>query len=160
MVALSSEQVWEELENNMFAVVGMVTARNESRTAGIVYAVHNRKLYFGTLKASWKARHIAGNGHVSVTAAIPKRIPFVPWVKIPAATITFPGQARILSADEGDPEVDHALHSGMEGAEDIKANSVVIEITPEKNFVTYGVGVSLQTMRDPAESMGKVSVGT
>ncbi len=81
MVALVSEQVWSELENNMFAVVGMVTAKNESRTAGIVYAVRNRKLYFGTLKESWKARHIAANGHVSVTVPIAKRIPFVPWVR-------------------------------------------------------------------------------
>jgi hypothetical protein len=160
MVALVSEQVWSELENNMFAVVGMVTAKNESRTAGIVYAVRNRKLYFGTLKESWKARHIAANGHVSVTVPIAKRIPFVPWIKIPAATITFPGQARVLSPEQVDPEVDRALHSGMEGAEDVIANSIVVEITPEKNFVTYGVGVSLKTMRNPAESMGKIAVGT
>jgi len=35
--------VWTEITKNLFAVIGMVTTRGESRTSGIVYIVHKRK---------------------------------------------------------------------------------------------------------------------
>jgi hypothetical protein len=42
-VVLSSKQVWGELENNLFAVLGMVTTKGEARTVGIVYVVHMQR---------------------------------------------------------------------------------------------------------------------
>jgi hypothetical protein len=36
MAELTSSQVWAEIEKQMFAVLGMVTAKNEARTAGVV----------------------------------------------------------------------------------------------------------------------------
>ncbi|MDX1415871.1 MAG: hypothetical protein R3293_16870 [Candidatus Promineifilaceae bacterium] len=47
---LTSTQVWKAVENEFFAVIGMVTAKREARTVGIVYVVCDRKLYFGSLK--------------------------------------------------------------------------------------------------------------
>jgi nitroimidazol reductase NimA-like FMN-containing flavoprotein (pyridoxamine 5'-phosphate oxidase superfamily) len=75
---LTSEQVWKELEKEIFAVLGMVTAKGEARPVGVVYIVHNRKLYISTGNKSWKARHVGGNPHVSITVPIAKRVPIMP----------------------------------------------------------------------------------
>ena len=45
---LTANQVWEAVEKESFAIIGMVTAKNEARTVGIVYVVRDRKLYFGS----------------------------------------------------------------------------------------------------------------
>ena len=45
---LTTDRVWEAIERELFAVIGMVTAAGEARTAGIVYIVRDRKLYIGT----------------------------------------------------------------------------------------------------------------
>ena len=158
MADLTTAQVWQEIEKELFAVVGMVSARNEARTAGIVYTVHQRKLYFGTNRHEWKTRHMAQNPNVSVTIPIAKRIPFLPWIKIPAATITFPGIAKMLENGETPAAVTEALHDGVEMTEEDQAASVIFEITPQKQFITYGVGVSLQTMRDTEKARGRVAV--
>ena len=71
---LTSDQVWQAIEKELFAVLGMVTAQGEARTVGIVYIVRDRKLYIGTDQAAWKARHVAANPHVSITIPIAKRI--------------------------------------------------------------------------------------
>ena len=58
---LKSEQVWQAIEKEIFAVIGMVTAKNEARTVGVVYVVQEQKLYISSKKDAWKARHIAAN---------------------------------------------------------------------------------------------------
>ena len=58
-IQLTTDQVWQEIEQNLFAVLGMVTPTGEARTVGIVYVVDDHKLYIGTQKAAWKAKHIA-----------------------------------------------------------------------------------------------------
>lgn len=152
---LSSEQVWQAIEKELFAVVGMVTSRHEARTAGVVYVVRDRKLYVATGADTWKARHIAANPSVSVTIPIAKRIPIMPWMKIPAATITFAGTARILAAKDAPRELLAAIFRGMADDAKMIAESCLIEITPIKDFVTYGVGVSLMQMRDPEQARGR-----
>jgi nitroimidazol reductase NimA-like FMN-containing flavoprotein (pyridoxamine 5'-phosphate oxidase superfamily) len=156
---LTPEQVWEAIEKELFGVIGMVTAGNEARTVGIVYVVKNRRLYIGTNKNAWKVRHIAQNPHVSMTIPIHKRIPIMPWVKIPAATITFCGEAKILEPGETPTEILKALYRGMAENEELMAESCLIEVTPIKEFVTYGVGVSLMQMRDPEQARGRAPVG-
>jgi hypothetical protein len=47
-VELSTEEVWQTIDKELFAVVGMVNAANEARTAGLVYIVRDRKLYLAT----------------------------------------------------------------------------------------------------------------
>ncbi len=155
MANLTTAQVWAEIENQMFGIVGMVSAKNEARTAGIVYIVRDHKLYFGTAKAEWKTRHIAQNQNVSMTIPIAKRIPFMPWIKIPQATITFAGVANVMGSDEAPAEIVQTLHADISG---VDHETTIIEITPVKEFVTYGVGVSLQTMRDTVKARGRVAV--
>ncbi len=155
---LSTEQVWQAIEKELFAVVGMVTANHEARTVGVVYVVRDRRLYISTLVQAWKARHIAANPHVSLTIPIAKRIPVMPWIKIPAATITFAGTARVFPAREATPDLLRAILGPM--AEDDKtiADTSVIEVTPVGEFVTYGVGVSLRDMRQPELARGRTAV--
>ena len=157
-IQLTADQVWEAVEKELFAVLGMVTANNEARTVGVVYVVHDRKLCIVTGKDTWKARHTAANHHVSVTIPIAKRIPVMPWVKIPAATITFSGTARVLPAREAPPELLRALMRGLAVDEEAVAGSCLIEVTPEKEFVTYGVGVPMMRMRHPEQARGRAPV--
>lgn len=160
---LTTETVWRALEKELFAVLGMVTAKQEARTVGIVYvckpSVWDSKLYIGTGKTSWKARHIGANSHVSMTVTQHKRIPFMPWMKIPPATITFHGTARLIPAAEVESDVLAALFRGMVKDAQRVAESVVIEVTPQGQFVTYGIGVSLWAMRSPEQARGRVAVG-
>ncbi len=155
---LTTEQVWRELEKRSFAVLGFVTARGEARTAGIVYVVRDRQLYITTGRHSWKARHIATNPHVSLTVTIPKRIPFVPWVHIPAATITFQGVASVYAIEEVPPEIPRALLRGLDLGAEARNEISVIRVRPAGEFVTYGVGVSLPVMRRPEAARGRAAV--
>lgn len=157
---LTTEQVWLAIEKELFAVLGMVTAKQEARTVGVVYVVAERRLYIGTGRDAWKVKHVAANPHVSVTIPIAKRIPLMPWFKIPAATITFCGTARVLDAGEAPPELLRAVFRGLADNEELVAGSCLIEVTPEKEFITYGVGVSLMQMRDTKKARGRVPVGS
>lgn len=157
---LTADQVWKEIEANLFAVLGMVAPTGEARTVGIVYVVDDHKLYIGADKAAWKAKHIARNPHVSVTVPIAKRIPFAPWIKIPAATITFSGVAHVLEHRQVKADVLMRLYRGVVKDEQALAASCVIEVTPQEDFITYGVGVSLMQMRFPDRARGRVAVGS
>lgn len=157
-IQLSSEQVWSELEKELFAVLGMVTAKKEARTVGIVYIIHNRRFYISSEKDAWKVRHIESNPYVSITVPIGKRIPIMPWIKIPAATITFSGKGSVHKPEEVGQEILHKLLRGLETDSEELANMRIIEIEPKDDFVTYGVGVSLMTMRNPDKARGRVSV--
>ena len=156
--SITTDQVWREVEKQLFAVIGMVTARGEARTAGIVYVVRGRQIYIATNQHAWKTKHIAQNPRVSLTVTIPKGIPLMPWIKIPAATITFRGEASVLGLQAVDPEILKTLLRGLEVTEDLVANACVIRVQPVGQFITYGVGVSLMTMRKTDEARGRVGV--
>lgn len=157
-VQLTPQQVWQAIEKEMFAVIGMVSAGCEARTVGVVYVVRDHKLYVATGIETWKARHIAGNPHVSVTIPIAKRIPIMPWIKIPAATITFPAQARLVPAGDAPPDLLRAILRHKADDTELVAGSCLIEVTPEKEFVTYGVGIPLMQMREPEMARGRAPV--
>jgi hypothetical protein len=158
MAELTTAQVWEQINSQMFAVIGMVSAQGQGRTAGVVYTTHGGRLYFSTYDSEWKARHIAANAAVSVTIPIAKRIPFVPWVKIPPATITFPAIARILPLAELAAEAREPLVHGLEFGDGSRGELIAVEITPQGDYVTYGVGVSLREMRDTEAARGRAPV--
>ena len=155
---VTSEQIWKELSNQIFAVLGMVTPRGEARTIGIVYIVHKNKIYVATSKISWKARHIQSNPHTSMTIPIAKRIPFLPWIKIPAATITFSGNAKVMEPQALKEDVLHSLLQGNEKDREMLSTLSILEIAPVGEFVTYGVGIPLMQMRFPDKARGRVPV--
>ena len=154
---ITTDQVWQKIEAQMFAVLGHTTPKGEPRTSGIVYAVRNRRLYIGVYRESWKPRHIARHPRVSVTVTIPKRIPFMPWVKLPPATITFQGEAEVMPFEEADAGAQEALQAGgVQHAPGVQMD--MIKITPAGEFLTYGVGVSMKTMLRPHDATGRAPV--
>ena len=155
---LSSEQVWQTLEKELFAVLGMVTAQGEARTVGIVYVAHDKKIYIASGKDTWKMRHVRANPHVSLTVAIPKRIPLMPFIKIPAATITFNGAARVVEVAAVSAAVKKSLLRGLDLESELVKSMAIMEIQPFGEFITYGIGVSLMTMRHPDEARGRAPV--
>ncbi len=158
MAQINKRQVWQEINKQLFSVLGMVTPNGEARTVGIVYVEDDGKLYISSQKQAWKVRHIAQNPHVSLTVPIHKRIPFLPWIKIPAATITFAGAAQLLNYDQTSSSTIQKLFRGMEFSAEERDKLAIIEVTPVGNFITYGVGVSLSEMRDPQMARGRVAV--
>lgn len=156
--SLTSQEVWAELGKQLFAVLGMVTAENQSRTVGVVYVARDHKLYVATGKETWKVRHVENNPHVSVTVPIAKRIPMMPWIRIPAATITFSGEAAVRELSELDEPLLQALLRGLQELPQTHESMCIIEIEPKKEFITYGVGVSLMTMRNTQMARGRVPV--
>lgn len=155
---MESRQVWQVLEKELFAVLGMVTAKGEARTVGIVYVAHNKRIYIASGKETWKMRHVAANPNVSLTVAIPKRIPLMPFIKIPAATITFSGKARVLDVAEVSAAVKKSLLRGLDIESDLVKSMGVMQIEPVGDFITYGIGVPMMTMRHPDEARGRAPV--
>ena len=156
---LTSDQVWEVIEKQNFGVLGMVTAKHEARTTGIVYILGGRRLYIGTWTSMWKVRHVKQNPHVSVTVPIHKRVPFMPWIKVPAATITFCGKADVIAALDAPRKLLERLYHGVASDEQKMARYSLIEVTPVGEFLTYGIGMSMLDMRDPQKARKRVPVG-
>jgi hypothetical protein len=160
MVDLTTEDVWRVLKKQNFMVVGMVSARGQARTAGVVPYTVNRTLWFTTNDVEWKARHIAVNPEVSVTVAIPKRVPLLPWIKVPAATITFSGVAEVVPADRMPDVARRALTKGVKQPVGGSHGTLLgIGIRPVGDFITYGVGVSVVKMLDPMAAAGRAPSG-
>ena len=155
---LQSQLVWEEIGQQLFCVLGMVSAAGEARTVGVVYLVQDHKLYIGTGMKTWKARHIAANPAVSITIPIPKRVPLLPWIKIPQATITFAGRARVFPARGADPQLLRLVFQHYADDPEFMKDNCLIEVTPRGEFLTYGVGIPLMQMRHPEQAHGRAPV--
>ena len=156
---VSTHSVWQALGKQSFAVLSWVTPKGEARSAGIIYLTKDRKLIIGAESDSWKARHIRANPHVSMTVVFKRRVFYLPWIRIPDATIAFRGRARIIEPADVDPQILHELEQGMEPDPERNANTCFIEVTPEGDFVTYGIDVPAAAMGDPAKAMGRAAVG-
>ena len=89
-----------------------------------------------------------------MTIPIAKRVPLVPWVKIPAATITFSATAQILEKNQ----LDAALFDKLYRHDAARGGWCAIEVTPRRDFVTYGIGVTLWAMRSPERARARVPV--
>ena len=76
---------------------------------------------------------------------------------IPPATVSFHAAAVVHRADS--PRVRPLLKEPASLLpQERRASAAVIEIIPEGWFVTYGVGVSLLRLRDPAAAGARVAV--
>ena len=155
---VTTKAVWDILSKNVFAVLSWVTPSGRARSAGIVYIVRNDKLLIGTDTSSWKALHIRKNPSVSITATFSRRIPLLPWIPIPDATITFHGRARVVEPSDVDSSLAADLTKGMVVDNDFLAKTCVIEVSPEGEFLTYGMGVSLMAMRDATKAQGRAAI--
>ena len=154
---LSSEQVWRQISKASFAVLSHVTPEGEPRSSGVVYRTLGRRLYVAVAPDSWKARHVAVDGRVSLTVPVRRGGVLALLMPIPPATISFHGRAIVHPADS--PEIGQFLDElGSLLPAERRASATIIEIVPEGAFMTYGIGISLAKMRDPAAARGRVPV--
>ena len=82
----------------------------------------------------------------------------MPWIRIPAATITFQGEAEVHDFDGIPQEIQQALLKGIEFEPEAVSDLCIIRVRPTGRFLTYGVGVSLQQMRNPELARGQAPV--
>ena len=153
---LTGDQVWRKLAKASFAVLSHVTPAGEPRSSGVVYAVADRRMYVVVARNSWKARHIAADGHVAVTVPVRRGGVLALLFPIPPATVSFRGSALVYPA--GGP--DHPLPAQLSALlpADRRDAGILVEIRPAGWFVTYGLGVSLRQMRNPVLARNRVPV--
>ncbi len=154
---LTSEQVWQALAKESFAVIGHVTPSGEPRSSGVVYKAVGRRLYVAVAPDSWKAKHVAASGRVAVTVPVRRGGILSLVLPIPPTTISFHATATVHQA--GSKEVAPVLKelASLLPAER-RTSSCLIEIAPEGEFLTYALGVPLRKMRDPAASRARAPV--
>lgn len=149
----TAEEVWPYIEKWPFAVLSFVTAKGESRSAGVMYKVKDRALYVLTGPDTWKAKHIEANPNVSVTVTVP-RLP-IRIRQAPPAVITFSGRGTVLGMDEIDDDLRRELTRGVGDL----GETCVVRIEPRGRFVTYGIGIPMMQMRRPEKALARVPVG-
>ena len=159
-MSATTEQVWEAMDKAYFGVLAFSNSDGHPRVAGVCYVVDGRSLLISTDKEMWKVRHIAANPNVAMTVTIPKRVPFLPFIKVPAATISFKGEAEILEVGDIDPVVFARLPRGSEKDPDVLASTAVIRVIPRGRFATYGIGMSVLQMRKHEAAHGRTDCGT
>ena len=153
---LTADQIWRAVSRTSFAVLSHVTPAGEPRSSGVVYTTAGRRMYVVVAKDSWKARHIAAHGKVAVTVLVRRGGVMSLVLPIPPATISFPAQAVVRSAElVQSPEL--AALARLVPAERRESCSI-IELSPAGHYVTYGVGVPLRRMRDTAAARDRVAV--
>lgn len=154
---LTTEQVWHQIAQASFAVIGYVTPAGEPRSSGVVYKSIGRRLYVAVAPDSWKARHVAASRRVAVTVPVRRGGLLSLVAPIPPATVSFHATAIVHPA--GAPQVRPLLKElGSLIPVERRTSACIIEIVPEGAFLTYGLDVSLSKMRDPAAARARVSV--
>ena len=154
---LCCDDVWRALTRSSFAVLGHVTPAGEPRSSGVVYTVVDRRLYVAVDPRGWKARQIADGSIVSLTVTVRRGGILSLLFPIPPATVSFHARAVVHPAGSLDGA---ALPKELTAIvpEERRAAACVLELVPEGRFATYGIGVSLQRMRDPVAARDLVPV--
>jgi hypothetical protein len=154
---LTTKQVWHQVAKGSFAVLSYVTPAGEPRSSGVLYETIGRRLYIAVAPDSWKARHVAASGRVAVTVPVRRGGLLSLVAPIPPATISFHATAIVHPADSREVRSVLKELASLLPAER-RASARILEVIPEGCFVTYGVGVSLTQMRDPAAAAARVPV--
>jgi hypothetical protein len=154
---LSTEAVWQALSKASFAVVSHVSTAGEPRSSGVVYGTADRRLYVAVATEGLKARQIVTGDQVAVTVPVRRGGILALLVPIPPATITFHARATVHPAGSLDiGAVSKDLEKLVPEAR--KTGSCILELMPEGRFLTYGIGVSLMAMANPALALARVPV--
>lgn len=154
---LTAGQVWDELKRASFAVISHVTPAGKPRASGVVFAAVGRHLYVATAPDSWKARQISDGDEVAVTVPIRRGGVLSLVAPIPPATVSFHARVTVHPAGSVSIEaVSRKLASLL--PKERRAGCCLLELVPDGEFLTYGVGVSLQDMTKPAAALAHVPV--
>ncbi len=156
-VPVSCDAVWHALAKASFAVECHVNSAGEPRSSGVVYGIVDRRLYIAVATDGWKARQIATGQAVAVTVPVRRGGILSLLMPIPPATITFRATATVHPAGSLDVRsVSKDLAKLV--PDERKESSCIVELVPKGRFLTYGIGVSLMDMRDPALARARVPV--
>jgi Pyridoxamine 5'-phosphate oxidase len=153
----TTEQVWHQLAKASFAVLSYVTPSGQPRSSGVVYKSVGRRLCVAVAPDSWKARHVAASRRVAMTVLVRRGGLLSLVAPIPPATISFHATAVVHPAGSPAARSLSKELASMLPAER-RASACLIEVIPQGAFVTYGVGVPLLKMRDPAAARARVPV--
>jgi hypothetical protein len=156
---LTAADVWREIANASFAYVAHVTPTGEPRVSGVVFKSAGRRLYIAVDPDSWKAKHIQAHGRVSVVVPVRRGGMLAFVLPLPPATISFQAKAVVHPAGP----IAQLKSAPKELASMVPAErkelARVIELSPDGEFLTYGLGVSLPEMLHPAIAQARVPVG-
>jgi len=151
-----TSRVWDELDHATFAILGYVTPAGEPRSSGVVYGNAGGHLYVAVAPNSWKARQIRDGQEVAVTVPVRRGGVLSLVAPIPPATVSFHARAIVHAAGSLDlASVSERLTALLPKG---RTAATVIELVPEGSFLTYGIGVPLRMMRDPAAALAHVPV--
>jgi hypothetical protein len=155
--SLTSQQVWQTIARASFAVLSFVTPTGEPRSSGVVYKTVGRRLCVAVEPDSWKAKHVAAAGRVAMTVPVRRGGALSLLTPIPPATISF--QASAIVHPSGSPQAKWLLRElASRIPAERRTSGSVIEVRPEGTFLTYGLGVPLLKMLDPAAALARVPV--
>lgn len=152
-----NEEIWRAISKASFAVISYVTPSGEPRSTGVVFATAGRHLYLAVAPDSWKGKHIAANGNVSITVLVRRGGPMSLLFPIPPATISFHGMATVHPAGWLQQSPVAQQLRGLIPPER-RESAGIIEVIPQDAFLTYGVGVSLTEMLHPETALARVPV--
>jgi pyridoxamine 5'-phosphate oxidase-like protein len=151
---LTPQVVWDAVSRASFAVLSHRAPDGSPRSSGVVYTVDGRRMLVVVARDSWKARHVAADGRVAVTVPIRRGGIMSLLLPIPPATVSFPAEAVV---HPGRTIHDLPRLARLVPAER-RSDCAVLEIRPIGHYVTYGLGVPLRHMREPARSRARVAV--
>jgi hypothetical protein len=106
----------------------------------------------------WKAREVETGSHVSITVPVRRGGILSLLFPIPPATISFHATVTVHAAGSLE-RASLSKELAQLVPETRRMSAVVFELVPEGWFLTYGIGVSLSEMRDPAVAVAHVPVG-
>ena len=154
---LTTEHVWNEIGKASFAILSYVTPAGKPRSSGVMCAAVGHRLYVVTAADSWKTRQISTGDEVAVTVPIRRGGLLSLVAPIPPATVSFHATATVHPADSVSIEkVPKKLASQL--PTERRSAGCLLELAPEGNFLTYGLGVSLRDMAKPAAALAHVPV--
>jgi hypothetical protein len=154
---LSTERVWKVIEQASFAVISYVTPAGKPRSSGVMCAAAGHRLYVVTAADSWKARQISTGDPIAVTVPIRRGGLLSLVAPIPPATVCFHATATVHPAGSVSNErVPKKLASQL--PRERRSAGCLLELVPEGNFLTYGLGVPLQDMAKPEAALAHVPV--
>lgn len=155
--ALTPERVWAALNRANYAVLSYVNSAGSPRASGVMYAVEGRRLYVATDPASWKARSLSTGDQVAITVPVRRGGPLSLLAPIPPATIAFHARVTVHPPGSVNLAAVSKKLASYQPAE--RAAPTLLELTPEGEFLTYGVGVSMTDMAKPSVAQAHVRVG-
>ena len=154
---LTTERVWNKIERASFAVISYVTPAGTPRSSGVMCAAVGHRLYVVTAADSWKARQISSGDEVAVTVPIRRGGLLSLVAPIPPATVSFHAKATVHPSGTASTEkMLKRLASQL--PKERRSAGCLLELVPEGNFLTYGLGVSLQGMAKPQAALAHVPV--